>query len=76
MRFRNRVREIRLSRGLSVAELSRQSGVSKQTIFTIEADEGYGARAAVQLKLAITLNETLLFWIEREASDPPPDEEV
>lgn len=76
MRFRNRVHEIRLLRGLSVAELSRRSGVSTQTIFAIEADEGYPARGPVQLKLAIALNEPLLFWIEREPDDLPPDTEV
>lgn len=76
MRFRNRVRVVRLQRGLSVAELSRQSGISTQTIFALEPDNGYAPRGMVQLKLCLALNDTGLFWIEREASDLPPDEGV
>jgi transcriptional regulator with XRE-family HTH domain len=76
MRFRNRVREVRTARGLSVAELARRSGISKQTIFTIEAREYVGTRASVQLALCRALNDTGLFWIEREPGDLPPDEGV
>lgn len=73
MRFRNRVRAVREERGLSVAALARVSGVSTETIFTLERDAGHAPRGAVQLKLCIALNETNLFWVEREATDLPPD---
>lgn len=73
MRFRNRVREVRVQRGLSVAALARDSGVSTETIFAIERDNGHPPRGTVQLKLCIALNETNLFWVEREAGDLPPD---
>ena len=76
MRFRNRVREVRLRRGLSVAELSRRSGVSTQTIFAIEGDENRGARWQVALALCKALNDVGLFWVERETDDLPPDEGV
>lgn len=76
MRFRNRVRAIRLDRGLTVAALSQLAGVSKQTITDIERDDGHPPRGRVQLRLCIALNETHLFWVEREAGDLPPDEGV
>lgn len=76
MRFRNRVRVVRVQRGLSVAALARASGVSTETIFTIERDNGHPPRGAIQLRLCIALNETSLFWVEREPVDLPPDEGV
>jgi transcriptional regulator with XRE-family HTH domain len=75
MRFRNRVRVVRHARGLSVAALARLSGVSHQTIFSLERDDGYAPRGQVQLRLCMALNDTGLFWIEREAGDVPPDAE-
>lgn len=73
MRFRNRVRETRNQRRLSVAALARLSDVSTETIFSLERDENYAPRVGVMLKLCQALNETNLFWIEREPSEPPPD---
>jgi DNA-binding XRE family transcriptional regulator len=73
MRFRNRLREIRLARGLSAAELARRSGISRQTIFTIEANPDYAPRGLVQLALCQALNEERLFWVEREAGDEAPN---
>lgn len=37
MEVANRVKEVRLERGMPVAELARRVGVTRQTIYTIEA---------------------------------------
>lgn len=77
MRFRNRVRAVRVQRALSVAALARRSRVSTQTIFDIERDDGHAPRGMVQVRLCEALNCTSLFWVERTDADPPaPDEGV
>lgn len=55
---RPHVAEIRNRRGLSVAELARRVGVSRQAIYSIE-DGTYIPNTAVALRLAETLNSTV-----------------
>jgi transcriptional regulator with XRE-family HTH domain len=76
MRFRNRVRSVRLDRRLSVAALAKLSGVSTETIFSIERNEHHSPRGSVVLKLCAALNDPGLFWVERESGDVPPDGEA
>jgi molybdate-binding protein/DNA-binding XRE family transcriptional regulator len=64
---KNRLREVRLSHGLSQGELADKAGVSRQTIGGIEA-ELYGPSLAVALRLAKVFGKKLeeIFWLERE----------
>lgn len=63
-RWTNRLREIRALRGLTLTELSRRSGISRQTLSAVEADPHYALRAELMLRLAQTLGDPGLFRIE------------
>jgi molybdate-binding protein/DNA-binding XRE family transcriptional regulator len=64
----NQLAETRTSRGLSAAALARHAGVSRQTIYAIEAGS-YVPNTAVALRLADTLEVSVedLFRLEGEA---------
>lgn len=74
MKFRNRVKALRLERGLSVAALARKAEVSEPTVFEIERDNGYEPRVSVVTKIAEALGAPDAFWLE--ADDVAADEGV
>src|ERR1035437_8708891 len=69
-RVESRLSELRKRRGIAAAELARAAGVSRQTIYAMEAGD-YIPNTAVALKLARILQSTAedLF---RLAAGPPP----
>ncbi|HEV2448667.1 MAG TPA: helix-turn-helix transcriptional regulator, partial [Candidatus Sulfopaludibacter sp.] len=69
----SRLAEIRQRRGVAAAELARRAGVSRQTVYAMEA-ASYVPNTAVALRLARILEVTVeeLFHLEPETSAPPP----
>lgn len=65
VRTRTRLQEIRKTRGLAAAELARQVGISRQTIYAIE-DGSYVPNTATALRLAHALETRVeeLFSLE------------
>ncbi len=68
-RWVNRLREIRALRGLTLTELSRRSGISRQTLSAVESDPHYVLRSELMLQLARTLGDPGLFQIEDGAPE-------
>jgi transcriptional regulator with XRE-family HTH domain len=61
----NRLQEIRESKGMSISELSRKSKVSRQTIYSLEADEVDKANLQTLKSLAEALEVRVTdFFIE------------
>lgn len=71
MEVRTRLGELRTRRGLGAAQLAEQIGVSRQTVYAIEAGT-YVPNTAVSLRLARALETTVedIFQIEPEAQAP------
>src|SRR5579859_6477179 len=71
MEVRTRLGELRTRRGLGAAQLAEQIGVSRQTVYAIEAGT-YVPNTAVSLRLARVLETTVeeIFQIETEAQAP------
>jgi molybdate-binding protein/DNA-binding XRE family transcriptional regulator len=71
----NRLAELRKQRGIAAAELARTAGVSRQTIYAMEAGN-YVPNTAVALKLARILESTVeeLFRLAPEAPAAAPAE--
>ena len=71
-RIANRLAEIRKSRGVGAAELAGRVGVSRQTIYAIEAGT-YVPNTETALRLARELEVTVddLFSLEGAAQQPP-----
>ena len=69
---RSRLAETRQQRGIAAAELARQTGVSRQTIYAMEAGS-YVPNTAVALRLARILEVSVeeLFTLEAEEPRPP-----
>lgn len=69
--------EIRQSRGLGAAELAEKSGITRQTIYAIEAG-AYVPNTAAALRLARVLGVTVedLFHLPEEAPVAPPAIEI
>ena len=69
----SRLSEFRKRRGIAAAELARAAGVSRQTIYAMEAGE-YIPNTAVALKLARQLGSTVeeLFRLEPDAPADAP----
>lgn len=53
--MRNRLQAEREARRVSITDLARRSGVSRQTIYSIESDPGYMPLGAVMARLATAL---------------------
>ena len=70
-KVRNRVAEVRQRRGVAAADLARRVGVSRQTIYAIEAGS-YVPNTEVTLKLSRELEVSVeeLFSLEGEKSEP------
>ena len=61
----NRLQEIRESKGLSISELSRKADVSRQTIYSLEAEEVEKTNLQTLKKLADALDVRVTdFFIE------------
>ena len=61
----NRLQEIRESKGLTISELSRKSNVSRQTIYSLEAEEVDKANLQTLKSLAEALEVRVTdFFIE------------
>lgn len=71
-RVHNRLAEIRQQRGMAAAGLARQAGVSRQTIYAMEAGN-YVPNTAVALRLARALDVAVeeLFGLDAEELSPP-----
>lgn len=69
---RNRLAAVRRKRGIAAAELARRAGVSRQTIYAMEAGD-YIPNTAVALQLARVLEVPLedLFQLEPAEPEPP-----
>ena len=63
MSTNSKMKDARLSKGLSQAELAKEIGVSRQTINMIENGD-YNPTIALCIKICKTLDKTLndLFW--------------
>jgi DNA-binding XRE family transcriptional regulator len=72
-RFRNRVAEMRGLRGLTLTELARLAGVTRPTLYKVEADPYYPASTETILALATALRDRLLFVLDPNgAGDETP----
>ena len=61
----NKLQEIRESKGLSISELSRRSNISRQTIYSLEAEEVDKANLQTLKSLADALGVKVTdFFIE------------
>lgn len=67
--LRNRVRDRRMTLGLTQTELARRAGVSRQTIWKLEQRPEYGVpkMVCVRLAAALSVEESWLFF-----EDPRP----
>ena len=72
MRIENRLQSIREQRGIAAAELARQVGISRPTIYAIEAGN-YTPNTAVALRLARALECRVedLFSLDADAPNAP-----
>lgn len=52
----NRLKEIRESKGLSVSKLAEESGVTRQTIHSLEREDNHSARTSTLKCLAEALD--------------------
>lgn len=66
--MRNRLQAEREAQAVSITELSRRSGISRQTIYSIESDPSYEPMGASMARLATALGRELgdLFLSESE----------
>lgn len=71
-RVQNRLADLRKSRGVGAADLARRAGVTRQTIYAIEAGT-YVPNTEVTLRLARTLEVTVeeMFSLPFETDQPP-----
>jgi putative molybdopterin biosynthesis protein len=77
MEVQSKLALVRQRRGISAAKLADAVGVSRQTIYAIEAGS-YVPNTSVALKLSRVLDVTVeeLFLLEDDSSSPPVTEEV
>jgi transcriptional regulator with XRE-family HTH domain len=63
-KLRNRCRQARLERGLSLKEVARRSGMSRVTLRSIERDDGHEPTDASKRRLSEVLGQSVnaLFW--------------
>jgi molybdate-binding protein/DNA-binding XRE family transcriptional regulator len=71
----NRLAEIRGKRGMAAAALAREAGVSRQTIYAMEAGD-YVPNTAVALRLARALDVTVEELFRLESGPPLPQPAV
>lgn len=74
-RVHSRLAETRQQRGIAAAELARQAGVSRQTIYAMEAGS-YVPNTAVALRLARILEVTVEELFALDAGEPKPPRTV
>jgi DNA-binding XRE family transcriptional regulator len=64
MRFRNRVRQVRVASGASTYDIWRATGISRVTLRKIERDDGYQPRTRTVARLMEHFGRMDLFWYE------------
>lgn len=72
MEIRNSLAQLRAKRGLGAAQLATEVGVSRQTVYAIEAGT-YVPNTSVSLKLARVLETTVEEIFQLEKEDQPAD---
>jgi putative molybdopterin biosynthesis protein len=72
MEIRNSLAQLRVKRGLGAAQLAAEVGVSRQTVYAIEAGT-YVPNTSVSLKLARVLETTVEEIFQLEPEDQPTD---
>lgn len=73
MEVRSRLAQLRTQRGIKAAELAGQIGITRQTIYAIEAGT-YVPNTAVSLRLAQILDTTVEELFQIEPEEPMPEE--
>lgn len=53
--MQNKLKKVREDKGVSISELARKSGVSRQTIYNIETDENASVRSSTMESIARAL---------------------
>lgn len=73
MRLRNRVRQVREERGISLRRLARLAHTTRVTLRLVEADDSHPVTDRVKLGIAEALNmdPAALFWYERQPVEEP-----
>ena len=51
----NRLRQIRLEKGMTISELARRAKVTRQTIYNIEGDPNAGVSYRVMARIALAM---------------------
>ena len=77
MRVVNHLAALRLKRGLSAADLAARAGITRQTVYAVEAGN-YVPNTLVALRLAQTLGVSVedLFLLEQPGPAPTSRQEV
>jgi putative transcriptional regulator len=72
MNLRNRVKELRLDRNLTQANLADEVGVTRQTIIAVEKGK-FVPSVKLALELASALRTSLenVFWLENSSGEMP-----
>jgi len=66
MELRNKLKEIRSTRGLTQEALAAQVGVTRQTVIAIEKGKFIpSTRLALELAAALDMGVGELFWLEK-----------
>ena len=73
--IRSNLAEFRTRRGLGAAELAARTGISRQTVYAIEAGT-YVPNTAVSLRLARVLETTVEDLFELDAEEPVKTDEI
>lgn len=55
MNLPNRAKELRVARGISVTEMSRRTGLTRQSIYWLEQDSGHNPSATTMQRYADVL---------------------
>lgn len=71
----NSIAKIRKDRGLTQDQLAKLSGVSRQTIVTLENNGSHIVKSSTLLKLANALNTTMVDLLVPEPSNIMDDEQ-
>lgn len=71
----NSIAKIRKDRGLTQDQLAKLSGVSRQTIVTLENNGSHIVKSSTLLKLANALNTTMVDLLVPEPSNIVDDEQ-
>ena len=72
MKINNRLKEIRLQKGLTQETLANAVGVTRQTIIAIEREKFVpSVKLALELAAALDAPFTEVFWLEADQGEKP-----